>query len=179
MGTVHRLATAGDPVTLGYAVTAYLATLAGAEQAGTRTVYGRVLRRLEREHGAAMVLDELGAEAFAEWFTGQWNDRAPATWNGALDGFRSAAAYWADQGWTTEDPSRLLRRRRPRQDRSRALSRAEVETLLTRENVACASACCGACCMRLPRGRPKCSAWTSPTWTCPTGGPACGVRAAQ
>jgi integrase len=136
MGTVHRLAAAGDPVTLGYAVTAYLATLVGVEQAGTRTVYGRVLRRLEREHGAAMVLDQLGAEAFAEWFTGQWNDRAPATWNGALDAFRSAAAYWADQGWTTKDPSRLLRRRRPRQDRSRALSRAEVETLLTRENVA-------------------------------------------
>jgi hypothetical protein len=104
MGTVHKLAAAGGTVTLGQAVTAYLATLAGAEQTGTRTVYGRILRRLERDHGPGMTPGELEAEASAAWFTGQWNDRAPATWNGALDAFRSAVAYWADQGWITEDP---------------------------------------------------------------------------
>jgi integrase len=135
MGTVHKLATAAAVVTLGEAVSAYLATLAGAEQAGTRTVYGRILRRAEREYGSAAAVGELDPAAFAAWFTETWGERAPATWNGALDAFRSAARYWADQGWITDDPARPLRRRRPRPDRSRALSRGEVEQLLTREDI--------------------------------------------
>jgi integrase len=40
-----------------------------------------------------------------------------------------------EQGWITADPSRMLKRRRPRPDRARALSRAEVEQLLTREDI--------------------------------------------
>lgn len=48
---------------------------------------------------------------------------------------RSAAGYWQQQGWITADPSRMLRRRNPRPDRSRALDRAAVEQLLTREDV--------------------------------------------
>ena len=135
MGTVTRLATASESMTLRQAVTAYLATLAGDEQRGTKLVYGRVLRRAEREFGSGTALAGIGADAFAGWFTGQWADRAPATWNGALDAIRAAARYWADQGWITTDPSHLLRRRRPRPDRSRALSRAEVGELLTREGI--------------------------------------------
>jgi integrase/recombinase XerC/integrase/recombinase XerD len=69
------------------------------------------------------------------WFTAQWGERAPATWNGALGAFRSAAHYWADQGWITGDPSPLLRPRCPRPDRTRALSRADVDRLLTREDI--------------------------------------------
>jgi site-specific recombinase XerD len=53
----------------------------------------------------------------------------------ALDALRSASRYWADQGWTSEDPARLLRRRRKAADRSRALPRADVERLLTREDI--------------------------------------------
>jgi len=134
LGTVTSLA-AAENVTLKQAVNAYLATLAGDEQSGTKLVYGRVLRRVEREFGAACPVADLDADAFAAWFTGQWAERAPATWNGALDAFRSAAGYWAAQGWITADPSRLLRRRSPRPDRSRALSRADVGQLLTREDI--------------------------------------------
>ena len=39
------------------------------------------------------------------------------------------------RGWITADPSRMLRRCRPRPDRARALSRAAVEQLLTREHI--------------------------------------------
>jgi site-specific recombinase XerC len=39
------------------------------------------------------------------------------------------------QGWITAEPSRTLKCRRPRPDRARALSRAEVEQLLTREDI--------------------------------------------
>ena len=63
-------------------------------------------------------------------------DRAPSTWNVALDALRSACSYWRDQGWLIEDPTGLLRRRKRAQDRSRDMSRADVEQLLTREHIA-------------------------------------------
>ena len=134
MATIHPLPAAPD-VTLSAAISAYLATLAGDEQANTRRAYSGTLRRLERQFGAGVPVAGLDAEQVAEWFTEAWQDRAPGTWNVALDALRSAAAYWTDQGWIGADPTRLLRRRKPRPDRDRALSREQVEELLTRESV--------------------------------------------
>jgi integrase/recombinase XerC/integrase/recombinase XerD len=98
-------------------------------------VYGRILRTVAGEFGGDAAPDEISAERFAEWFGQQWGERAPSTWNVSLDAVRSAAAYWRRQGWIAADPSRLLVRRKPRPDRSRALDRAEVEQLLTREDL--------------------------------------------
>ena len=134
MGTVHRLSAAAGDITLGPAVDAYLATLSGSEQASTRRAYGRVLRWIVAEFGSDTALD-VDAERFAGWFGARWGGRAPSTWNVSLDAIRSAAAYWQRQGWITADPSRMLRRRKPRPDRVRALSRADVEQLLTREDI--------------------------------------------
>ena len=131
--SIHRLSPSG--VTLGSAADHYLATLRGAEQASTRRKYGQTLGRVVAEFGGSTGLDEISAEAFAAWFGSQWADRAPATWNLSLDAIRSAAAYWQRQGWLAADPSRLLERRKPRPDRARALSHAEVEQLLTREDI--------------------------------------------
>ncbi len=135
MGTVHRLPTVAGDITLGRAVDAYLATLLGAEHASTRRTYGRILRRVVAEFGAETLLDELGAERFAEWFGSQWADRSPSTWNVSLDAVRSAMTYWQRQGWLAADFSRMLVRRRPRPDRARALSRSEVDQLLTRKDI--------------------------------------------
>jgi integrase/recombinase XerC/integrase/recombinase XerD len=135
MGTVRRLAAAAGGVTLGQAADAYLATLRGAEQASTRRTYSRVLRWVVAEFGAESGPGEIDPERFAEWFAARWAHRAPSTWNVSLDAVRSAAAYWQRQGWLAADPSRMLERRKPRPDRSRALSRAEVEQLLTREDI--------------------------------------------
>ena len=135
MGTVRRLAAAAGDVTLGQAAEAYLATLRGAEQASTSRTYGRILRWVVAEFGADAGPDEVDPERFAAWFTAQWANRAPSTWNVSLDAVRSAAAYWQRQGWLAADFSRQLERRRPRPDRSRALSRAEVEQLLTRQDI--------------------------------------------
>jgi integrase/recombinase XerC/integrase/recombinase XerD len=135
MGTVRRIAPPADGITLGRAAASYLATLGGAEQASTRRVYGRILRTVAGEFGRDAAPDEISAERFAEWFGQQWGERAPSTWNVSLDAVRSAAAYWQRQGWIAADPSRLLVRRKPRPDRSRALDRAEVEQLLTREDL--------------------------------------------
>jgi hypothetical protein len=121
-------------MTLGRAIDAYLATLVGAEEGSTRRVYGRVLRQLAIEFGSEAAPD-IDAERFTAWFGARWSDRAPSTWKVCIDAIRSAAAYWQRQGWITADPWRMLVRRKPRPDRSRALRRSDVEQLLTREDI--------------------------------------------
>jgi integrase len=135
MGTVHRLSTAGDHVTLGRAAEAYLATLGRPEQAQTLRAYSGKLRAAVAEFGPAASPGQIDPDRFAAWFTVQWGERSPSTWNAALATFRSAAGWWAEQGWITADPSRRLRRRTLPPDRSRALTRADVEQLLTREDI--------------------------------------------
>jgi len=135
MGTVRRLAAAAGDVTLGQAAEAYLATLGGAEQASTRRTYGRILRRVAAEFGPETAPGEVDAGRFAEWFGSQWAGRAPSTWNVSLDAIRSAAAYWQRQGWLAADFSRMLIRRKPRPDHDRALSRSEIDQLLTRKDI--------------------------------------------
>ncbi len=130
-------AESGPPVSLplGRAADAYLATLGGAEQANTHRQYGRILRRLVLEFGADAEPAGIDPARLAEWFGSQWAQRSPSTWNVSLDAIRSAVAYWQRQGWLAADFTRLLERRKPRPDRSRALDRAEVEQLLTDEKI--------------------------------------------
>jgi integrase len=131
MGTIHRLPRA-QGVALGDAVDAYLANiLGGAERAGTRRVFGRILGRMRDHFGQDLDVADVEAAEFASWFGEQWSGRAPSTYNTALDAVRSAARYWTDQRWIAADPSRMLARRKVAEDKSRALSRAEVERLLT------------------------------------------------
>jgi integrase/recombinase XerC/integrase/recombinase XerD len=134
MGTVHRLP-AGQAITPAAAVSAYLATLAGPEQAGTRRVYTGVLRAFADRFATVPDVGAIGAADVAEWFTGRWGKRSPSRWNVALVAIRSAGAYWAEQGWVSADLARMLRRRRERPDRDRALSREQVEELLSRQDV--------------------------------------------
>jgi integrase len=134
VGTVHALGHR-ESVTLDDAAAAYLATLAGAESRGTKRVYGGVLRALVAEYGSGADPADLSSREVAEWFAGRWGERAPSTFNVALDALRSASGYWRDQGWLAGDPTSTLRRRRRAPDRSRALSHAEVDELLTREGI--------------------------------------------
>ena len=69
-----------------------------------------MLRALAAEFGGATDAAALQPPAVAAWFTSRWGARSPSRWNVALDALRSASRYWADQGWITEDPARLLRR---------------------------------------------------------------------
>jgi integrase len=135
MGTIHKLSTGRESVTLGEAVSAYLATLSHAETAGTRRVYSGPLRALVARFGESAPAAGLDPAAVAEWFTTQWGASSPSRWNVALNALRSAGAYWAEQGWVTADPAGRLRRRKTAPDRDRALSREQVDELLTRPDV--------------------------------------------
>jgi integrase len=138
-GTVRRIRRRAEGPTLSGAIAAYLATLDHPETAGTCRVYGSTLRQLREHLGGAVpvaVLDEPDtAKRLAGWFADRWGTRAPATFNRNLDAIRSAVGYWRDQAWLATDPTRSLRRRGRAPDRTKALSRAEIEALLAREDL--------------------------------------------
>jgi integrase len=142
MGTVHRIhsGTSGTRPSVAAAVAAYLATLEHPETAGTRRVYSSTLRQLVTHLGAGQPLTVLAhasaTDELAAWFTDRWGAKAPATFNRNLDAIRSAIGYWREQNWLTGDPTKALRRRTRAPDRTRALSRGDVEQLLTREHLA-------------------------------------------
>jgi integrase len=133
VGAVARLRPGGG-VTIGSAVSAYLATLDHPETQGTRRVYSGPLRALAARFGEDTGAGELDPDAVAQWFTGRWGDRSASRWNGALNALRSAGAYWAEQDWVSLDPALRLRRRRTAPDRDRALPREVVEQLLADEH---------------------------------------------
>jgi integrase len=139
MGTVSRLPRATTP-TVAKAISAYLSTLDHPESAGTRRVYASTLRQLRTHLGDGQPIGDLDdiatGKALADWFTDRWGIRAPATFNRNLDAIRSAVGYWREQDWITTDPTRALRRRGPAPDRTRVLSRTDVEELLNRDDLA-------------------------------------------
>ena len=122
-------------MTIGDAIAAYLAGLDRPETRTTHTQYRATLRRLAAHFGSGADVAGVGAAALQSWVEETWGQRTPATFNRAVDVLRSAFGYWAAEGWCTEDPSRALRRRRVAPDRARALARAQVEALLTREDL--------------------------------------------
>ena len=135
MGATVRQLRPADGVRLGDAADAYLATIDHPESRGTHRVYGGVLAALRDRFGEDADMAALAPEAVAAWFTGQWGTVAPSTWNVRRAALRSAGGWWAGQGWVTTDPAGMVRRRKTAPDRDRALSRAQVERLLTDEKI--------------------------------------------
>ena len=140
MATVHRLHADAARPTMAEAIAGYLATLDHPETAGTRRVYASTLAALQTALGAGRPVADLAepttAAQLAAWFTSRWGARAPATFNRNLDAIRSAVGYWRDQDWVITDPTRTLRRRGRPPDRTKALSRAEIETLFAHDDLA-------------------------------------------
>jgi integrase/recombinase XerC/integrase/recombinase XerD len=136
VATVHQLQARTAGPTLAEAAAAFCDTL---DAWGTRRVYAGTLRALLAELGPAAPVVALSAPATAAaitaWFTDRWGGRAPSTYNRNLDALRSAIGYWGEQEWLSGDPTRSLRRRRRPVDRTRALSRSEIEQLLAREDI--------------------------------------------
>lgn len=136
MGTVHAIRQ-DEGATLAEAAAAFLDTLDHPETRGTRRAYASTLRALRAEFGDGTEVSDLESVSVGTWFARRWGDAAPATWNRNLDAVRSAQRYWQDQSWMTViDLTAALRRRQRAADRSRALSRAEINRLLTRDDIA-------------------------------------------
>ena len=135
MGTVHALGRR-EAVSLADAIAAYELTLSGPESAATLKSYRSALRPLIAEFGRDGDVSALDSGTVAEWFTSRWGGASPGTWNVRRVGLRAACRYWADQGWITADLTGRLKARKVAPDRSRALSRADVEQLLAREDIA-------------------------------------------
>jgi len=125
------------PLTLTAAIDAFLDTL---DNPGTARGYAGTLRAVAAHLGPDTTVADLTQSAtgadVCSWFTQRWANAAAATWNRNLDALRAAATHWAAQGWLDDDSTRNLRSRRPPPDRTRALSRAEIETLLGRGDIA-------------------------------------------
>jgi integrase len=134
MGTIRAIRQ-DRAATLAEACTAFLATLDFPETQGTRRAYASTLRALRAEFGDSTSPAALEAVHVGAWFTRKWGGTAPATFNRNLDALRSAQRHWQDRDWMPViDLTAALRRRKRAADRSRALTRAEVERLLSRED---------------------------------------------
>lgn len=137
MGTIHRLDTGAAVPTLGEAAQTFLSGIANAN---TARAYRGALGPLTAWLGAHRPLSALEGERVpdrvADWFGAIWGTAAPATFNARLGALASATAFWRDQGWLKGDPLVRIRRRPRTPDRTRALDRAEVERLLTRDGTA-------------------------------------------
>jgi integrase/recombinase XerC/integrase/recombinase XerD len=133
--TVHAIRP--DSAPLREACGAFLASLGGSEADGTRKTYTSTMRALRREFGDGTPVSALEPMLTAAWFTRTWGGCKPATFNRNLDAIRSAQKYWRKLGWMSEVVNLVaaIERRKVAADRSRALTRLEVEQLLTRDDI--------------------------------------------
>jgi site-specific recombinase XerD len=102
----------------------------------TRRVYRASLASLVAGLGPATTIDELSGPMLAGWFRGRYAAAASATWNRELATLGAAVGWWRRCGWLTVDLTGELERRRERVDRTRALTRGQLERLFARRDLA-------------------------------------------
>ena len=131
VGEVVRLSS--DTTTLQAAVDAFLDQHHVARS--TRRVYRASLVSLVAGLGPATAVGELSGPRLAGWFRGRYATAAPATWNRELATVRAAVGWWHRRGWLAADPTDALERCRERVDRTKALTRAQLERLFARRDL--------------------------------------------
>lgn len=135
MSNVTRLRP-GQDMTAADAAAKYLEHVRATKSARTWRAYGLTLAKFTEAFGEADVA-ALDPDAVAEWFTSRWGKGSAQGWNANRSALTSAAAWWRDQPDIPVDSSPFSRigRRKPPEDRSRALDRAAVDKLLTSQRV--------------------------------------------
>ena len=98
-------------------------------------VYRASLASLVAGLGPATAVGELSGPMLAGWFRGRYAAAAPATWNRELATLRAAVGWWRRRGWLAVDPTDDLERRREQVDRTRALTRGQLERLFARRDL--------------------------------------------
>jgi integrase len=101
----------------------------------TRRVYRASLASLVAGLGPATAVGDMSGPMLAGWFRGRYAAAAPATWNRELATLRAAVAWWRHRGWLAVDPTGELERRLERIDRTRALTRGQLERLFARRDL--------------------------------------------
>jgi site-specific recombinase XerD len=101
----------------------------------TRRVYRASFASLVAGLGPATAVGKLSGPTLASWFHRRYAATAPATWNRELATLRAAVAWWRRCGWLAADPTDGLERRRERVDRTRALTRGQLERLFARRDL--------------------------------------------
>jgi integrase/recombinase XerD len=101
----------------------------------TRRIYRASLASLVAGLGPETAVGELSGPMLAGWFRGRYAAAAPATWNRELATLRAVVGWWRRRGWLTADPTDGLERRRQPVDRTRALTRGQLERLFARRDL--------------------------------------------
>jgi integrase/recombinase XerC/integrase/recombinase XerD len=101
----------------------------------TRRVYRASLADLAAAFGPTTTLSDLSGPRLAGWFRARHVGAAPATWNRELATLRAAVGWWRRRGWLAGDPTEALERRRDRPDRTRALTRGQLEAVFARRDL--------------------------------------------
>ena len=101
----------------------------------TRRVYRASLASLVAELSPATAVGELSGPKVAGWFRARHATAAPATWNRELATLRAAVGWWRRRGWLALDPTSDLERHRVQVDRTRALTRGQLERLFARRDL--------------------------------------------
>ncbi|MCX0275167.1 site-specific integrase [Nocardia zapadnayensis] len=114
-------------VRLGDARDIFLNTIASPN---THRAYRTALAALVDGFGADSDVGLLDPDRIDGWFRFRWGGASAQTFNVRLAALRAACTYWSEQGWLAGDPLQRLRPRRVPADRSRALTRVEVITIL-------------------------------------------------
>jgi len=107
---------------------------------GSQRVYAGALRALQDHLGpdtALAALDEARTvKHCVDWFRQRYGQTAPATRVRQLAIVRSACAFWRQRAWLSTDPTAGLERPKVPLDRTRALTREQIEALWRRDDVA-------------------------------------------
>jgi integrase/recombinase XerC/integrase/recombinase XerD len=101
----------------------------------SRRVYRASLASLVAELGPGIAVSELSGHRVAGWFRARYRVAASATWNRELATLRAAVGWWRRCGWLAVDPTGDLVRRREQVDRTRALTRGQLERLFGRRDL--------------------------------------------
>jgi integrase len=135
MASVTGLRAGTEGVPPAAAVDAYLATITVDS---TKRAYKFVLDRFAGRFAGADDVAAIGPGEIGEWFTAMWGNCSPRRWNSCRAALQSAYRWWEEQQWVPDRTAPLaqLKRHKLPPEGPRGLTRDEIETLLTRKDVA-------------------------------------------
>ena len=101
---------------------------------GSLRLYKMTLDRVGGHLGEASRVVDLTPRGLAEALHAAYPAASPASWNRHVATLRSFTAFARRHGWLDANPTDALERRRVPEDRSRALSRQDLDRLFTRRD---------------------------------------------